>query len=109
VATPTWSFDDVPKQTLTPTSSLSTKQAETKATTRDGNNDTRFVASPVHLTRIQGLAAHQNVDAVGLGDLLGDPLIRECWNFNFLFDLDFVMYVTKDIWADVYELWLMHP
>jgi tyrosyl-DNA phosphodiesterase-1 len=46
------------------------------------------------LTRIAGLAAHQNVDAVGLGDLLGDPLIKECWNFNFLFDLDFVMYAN---------------
>jgi tyrosyl-DNA phosphodiesterase-1 len=103
VATPTWSFDDVPKQTLTPPSSLPTKQAETEATTRDENNGARFVASPVHLTRIQGLAAHQNVDAVGLGDLLGNPLIRECWNFNFLFDLDFVMYVIEWIWANVNE------
>jgi hypothetical protein len=28
---------------------------------------------------------------------LGDPLIKECWNFNFLFDLDFVMYFHSSL------------
>jgi len=51
----------------------------------------RILPSPVHLTRIRDLPASSNVDTVGLTDLLGDPLIKECWNFNFLFDLDFVM------------------
>lgn len=50
-----------------------------------------YIPSPVQLTRIRDLPASHNVDAVGLEDVLGDPLIRECWNFNFLFDLDFVM------------------
>lgn len=26
-----------------------------------------------------------------LRDLLGDPMIRECWQFNYLFDVDYLM------------------
>lgn len=50
-----------------------------------------FLPSPIQLTRIQDLSPAQNLDTVGLGDILGDPMIKECWNFNFLFDIDFVM------------------
>jgi tyrosyl-DNA phosphodiesterase 1 len=60
----------------------------------EDDNATRYVSSPSQLTTIQDLAPHQNVDAVGLGDILGDPMIRECWNFNFLFDVNFVMCVA---------------
>lgn len=49
------------------------------------------MSSPIQLTRIQDLPAEQNVDAVDLEDILGDVMIRECWNFNFLFDVDWVM------------------
>ncbi|EUC48660.1 hypothetical protein COCMIDRAFT_86721 [Bipolaris oryzae ATCC 44560] len=52
---------------------------------------THFISSPVQLTRIEKLPSEKNVDTVGLADLLGDPMIKECWNFNYLFDLDFVM------------------
>jgi tyrosyl-DNA phosphodiesterase-1 len=31
------------------------------------------------------------VDAVSLKDILGDPLIAECWEFNYLHNLDFLM------------------
>lgn len=51
----------------------------------------KFLRSPFLLTRIRDLAPQQNEDAVGLRDILGDPMIRECWNFNYLFDVDFVM------------------
>jgi tyrosyl-DNA phosphodiesterase-1 len=49
------------------------------------------VQSPVQLTHIEDMAPHQNVDATAIRDILGDPMIKECWNFNFLFDIDFVM------------------
>lgn len=52
---------------------------------------TNYISSPFRLTRIHDLKADKNVDAIGLRDILGDPMIKECWNFNFLFDLDFVM------------------
>lgn len=49
------------------------------------------ISSPIQLTRIRDLDASKNVDTVGLDDILGDPLIRECWQFNYLFDVDFLM------------------
>jgi tyrosyl-DNA phosphodiesterase 1 len=55
------------------------------------NSSFEFITSPVSLTRIKDLSPAQNVDTIGLGEILGDPMIKECWNFNYLFDLDFVM------------------
>ncbi|KAF7903967.1 hypothetical protein EAF00_001301 [Botryotinia globosa] len=49
------------------------------------------VKSPFQLTTIRDLPASSNVDAVSLRDILGDPLISECWEFNYLHDLDFLM------------------
>lgn len=54
---------------------------------------TTIVKSPIQLTHIRDLpsSSGNNVDAVRLHDILGDPMIRECWQFNYLFDVDFVM------------------
>lgn len=52
------------------------------------------VASPIHLTSIRDLPDANNKDALSLHDLIGDPLIKEIWNFNYLHDIDFVMYST---------------
>jgi tyrosyl-DNA phosphodiesterase-1 len=71
------------------------------AATSEADSEPKHVRSPFQLTRIRDLAPHQNVDTVGLGDILGDPLIKECWNFNFLFDIDFVM---QHFDADVKDL-----
>lgn len=49
------------------------------------------VNSPWQLTWIRDLPDHQNQDAVTLKGLLGDPLISECWEFNFLHDIHFLM------------------
>lgn len=54
----------------------------------------RLISSPIQLTHIRDMSASYNVDSISLGDVLGDPLIKECWQFNFLFDVDFIMYVT---------------
>lgn len=59
--------------------------------TRGTARPTQFVNSPVQLTHIRDLPAGNNVDAVRLRDILGDPMIRECWQFNYLFDVDFLM------------------
>ncbi|KAG9253413.1 tyrosyl-DNA phosphodiesterase-domain-containing protein [Emericellopsis atlantica] len=48
-------------------------------------------ASPWQLTWIRDLPEDLNRDAVTLKDLLGDPLISHCWEFNFLHDIDFLM------------------
>ncbi|KXG54169.1 Tyrosyl-DNA phosphodiesterase [Penicillium griseofulvum] len=52
---------------------------------------TKIVNSPVQLTHIRDLSNGNNVDTIRLRDILGDPMIRECWQFNFLFDVDFLM------------------
>ncbi|KAF7595912.1 hypothetical protein BBP40_004405 [Aspergillus hancockii] len=53
----------------------------------------RVISSPFQLTHIRDLAASSgnNVDTVQLRDILGDPMIRECWQFNYLHDVDFIM------------------
>lgn len=51
----------------------------------------QIINSPIQLTHIQDLPAGNNVDTVRLREILGDPMIRECWQFNYLFDVDFLM------------------
>ena len=50
-----------------------------------------LLPSPIHLTRVDGLSHENNIDCLSLGDLIGDPLIKECWAFNYLFDIDFLL------------------
>lgn len=50
-----------------------------------------LVPSPVQLTAVKDLHPSLNIDTISLKDILGDPLIKECWLFNYLFDVDFVM------------------
>lgn len=47
--------------------------------------------SPFQLTWIRDLPEAANTDAVTLRDILGDPLISECWEFNYLHDIDFLI------------------
>ncbi|KAK8167690.1 tyrosyl-DNA phosphodiesterase I [Phyllosticta citrichinensis] len=51
----------------------------------------QIVPSPFQLTRIRDLPASANVDAVGIEDVLRDPLITETWVFNYMFDVDWLM------------------
>ncbi|KAJ5925222.1 hypothetical protein N7454_007861 [Penicillium verhagenii] len=52
-----------------------------------------LISSPFELTHIQDLPDKEglNEDTVKLRDILGHPLIKECWQFNYLFDVDFMM------------------
>ncbi|KAL2143997.1 hypothetical protein VTI28DRAFT_9749 [Corynascus sepedonium] len=51
----------------------------------------RVFDSPFRLTRIQDLPNEFNKGTVTLKGILGDPLIAECWEFNYLHDIDFLM------------------
>jgi tyrosyl-DNA phosphodiesterase-1 len=86
---PSWSFHDVPKQTAAPAQPANQKD-QSSTVNKDGQ-ETQYMASPIQLTKITDLAPAENIDVVSLKDILGDPMIRECWNFNYLFDLPFVM------------------
>ncbi|KAF1813329.1 putative tyrosyl-DNA phosphodiesterase [Eremomyces bilateralis CBS 781.70] len=48
-------------------------------------------ASPIHLTKIRDLPDQKNINAVSLKDIICDPLIKECWTFNYLTDIKFVV------------------
>lgn len=61
----------------------------------------RSLPSPFQLTKVFGLPSSSNVDTISLHDILGDPLIREAWIFNFCFDVDWTM---KHFDEDVREL-----
>ena len=51
----------------------------------------RVVKSPFQLTRIRDLPADHNQDTVSIGDLICDPMIKEIWLFDYLFDPDWIM------------------
>lgn len=54
---------------------------------------TVLLPSPIQLTHIRDLppSSGNNAETVQLRDILGDPMIRECWQFNYLFDVDYLM------------------
>ncbi|RBR16791.1 hypothetical protein FVER53590_06135 [Fusarium verticillioides] len=58
---------------------------------RKKDRKSAVVKSPWQLTWIRDLREDDNQDAVTLKDLLSDPLISECWEFNFLHDIPFLM------------------
>lgn len=68
----------------------------------------RVLASPFHLTSIHDLPASSNVDAVSLNDILGDPLISECWEFNYLHNIDFLMAAFDEDVRDMVKVHVIH-
>lgn len=69
------------------------KSRSTSESTSRHNSKPQVIPSPFQLTHIRDLprSSNNNVDTIRLGDILGDPMIRECWQFNYLFDVDFLM------------------
>ncbi len=68
----------------------------------------KVIKSPFQLTRINDLPPASNVDAVTLKDILGDPLISECWEFNYLHDLDFLMDAFDEDVRDLVKVHVIH-
>lgn len=82
--------------------SLSFQKDETTASPID------LVPSPVQLSAIKDLHADLNIDTVSLKDILGDPLIKECWLFNYLFDVDFVRSQFDEDTRDLVQVKIVH-
>ncbi|KAJ9609791.1 hypothetical protein H2200_006119 [Cladophialophora chaetospira] len=62
----------------------------------------KLIASPFKLTKIPDLPASNNIDTVSLHDILGNPLIKEAWIFNYCFDVDwFLNFFDADIRSQV--------
>ncbi|KAJ6077435.1 uncharacterized protein N7446_000371 [Penicillium canescens] len=64
-----------------------------QTSSKAGSIPPKIIDSPIQLTHIRDLPTSKgyNVDTVRLRDILGDPMIRECWQFNYLIDVDFLM------------------
>ncbi|KAK3324704.1 tyrosyl-DNA phosphodiesterase-domain-containing protein [Cercophora scortea] len=61
------------------------------AATTTTTHPPRSFRSPIQLTHIRDLPASSNIDTLTLKDILSDPLISSCWEFNYLHDIDFLM------------------
>ena len=70
---------------------ISTPGQTTEKTSIAISNTPRTIPSPFKLTRVTGLPAKDNIDTISLHDILGDPLIKQAWIFNFCFDVDYTM------------------
>ncbi|CZR62294.1 related to TDP1 Tyr-DNA phosphodiesterase [Phialocephala subalpina] len=68
----------------------------------------KVMKSPFQLTWIQDLKASDNMDAVTLKDILGDPMIAECWEFNYLHNLDFLMEAFDSDVKDLVKVHVIH-
>ncbi|KAJ5232692.1 hypothetical protein N7468_005648 [Penicillium chermesinum] len=84
------------RQSQAPISGNSKQPGETQAHGNSLDQEPsrpRLLPSPFKLTHIRDLHDGKglNTDTVKLSDVLGDPMIRECWQFNYLFDVDFLM------------------
>ncbi|ROW16650.1 hypothetical protein VPNG_01554 [Cytospora leucostoma] len=92
----------------TPTPAEDIKPQSDIATPNSLNSEKRIFKSPFQLTWIRDLPDSANNDAVTLGDILGEPLIAECWNFNYLHDIDFMLsHFDRDV-RHLVELHVVH-
>lgn len=96
---------------LAPANKVSKEQiaGNTSSSATSQNEPSSHVfSSPFHLTWVQDLPNAANTDAVTLKDLLGDPLIAECWEFNYLHDIDFLMAAFDQDTKDLVQVHLVH-
>lgn len=66
------------------------------------------IASPFRLTSIRDLPDSDNLGTISLSDLIGDPLIAELWEFNYLHDLDFLMEHLDEDTRGLTEVHVVH-
>ncbi|KAK4157314.1 putative tyrosyl-DNA phosphodiesterase [Chaetomidium leptoderma] len=68
----------------------------------------RAFNSPFQLTKIRDLPSEMNKDTVTLKGILDDPLISECWEFNYLHDIDFLMAAFDDDVRHMVKVHVVH-
>jgi tyrosyl-DNA phosphodiesterase-1 len=67
-----------------------------------------ILPSPFQLTRIRDLSPALNQGTVTLKSILCDPMISECWEFNYLHDLDFLMNAFDPDTRDSVKIHVVH-
>lgn len=106
---------DSPKFGLLPMSASSsiprdgvTPQQKIRISTFPSSASISLRPSPVQLISIKDLPSSCNDDTISLKDILGEPLIQECWIFNYLFDIDFVMEQFDEDTRDLVRIKIVH-
>ena len=66
-------------------------QEQVREPAQESSQTERPFKSPFQLTSIEAAPSATNIDSLSLRDLIGDPLIKECWEFNYLHDIDFLV------------------
>lgn len=86
------------------------QNSEKKDTPTTNTNQPQLIPSPIQLTHIRDFSdsLKNNEDTVRLRDILGDPMIRECWQFNYLFDVDFLMSQFDEDVRDLVSVKVVH-
>ncbi|CAI4211350.1 unnamed protein product [Parascedosporium putredinis] len=67
-----------------------------------------LLSSPFQLIRIDGLLNRYNRGTVTLKSLVGDPLLKECWNFNYMHDIEYIMDAFDEDVRDLVKLHIVH-
>ncbi|KAB5577926.1 tyrosyl-DNA phosphodiesterase I [Coniochaeta sp. 2T2.1] len=88
--------------------SVTPTEEEIDTASESGTETEKIFRSPFQLTKIRDLPPASNVDTVTLQDLLGDPLISECWNFNYLHDIPFLMSAFDPDVRNLVKVHLIH-
>ncbi|KAK3905554.1 putative tyrosyl-DNA phosphodiesterase [Staphylotrichum tortipilum] len=76
--------------------------------TEQSSAPSRPFKSPFHLTSIRDLPPDMNRDTVTLKDILDDPIIVECWEFNYLHDIAFLMRAFDQDVRDLVKVHVVH-
>ncbi|KAI0426780.1 tyrosyl-DNA phosphodiesterase [Xylaria sp. FL1042] len=71
-------------------------------------SERRRIASPFRLTWIRDLSDADNAGAVSLRDLVGDPLIAELWDFNYMHDIVFLLNHLDEDTRDLTQVHVVH-
>lgn len=77
-------------------------------TAETGSPATQIIKSPFQLSWIRDAPTSANVDALTLRGLLGDPLISECWDFNYLHDIDFLLSAFDEDTRHLVKIHVVH-
>lgn len=92
---------------LLPTGQRSLENKHDAATTL---SRPKLIPSPIKLTYIRDIpfSTGNNNETAKLRDILGDPMIRECWQFNYLFDVDFLMNQFDEDVRNIVQVKIVH-
>lgn len=97
-------------RSITPPPRSRSTQVNSGSISHEQVTKVQAVPSPFQLTHIRDLppSSGGNAHAVRLKDILGDPLIRECWQFNYLHDVDFIMSQFDEDVRSLVQLKVVH-